>query len=175
MSSSWKLVEAVVESPGSTPSDSKHHNADKNNSKDKSRKVGNDKPRNQNKIKDYKQDPQAKEQFLNMACQQMWEFSIKINVYSIWWWSNVLVDLVVFRELIFSEENLCMDTFIRSYMDEAGYVPLSVVCSYQNVACFGFTVDEILEKLPSLTSNRFEFDTVHQTMKLAEKWNMVRM
>ena len=78
------------------------------------------------------------------------------------------------REYIFSEENLCMDTFIRAYMDEAGYVPIALVCSYQNVACFGIPLPEIIDKLKSQELSRLEIDEVNETIKLKEKWDMVR-
>lgn len=34
----------------------------------------------------------------------------------------------------FTVDFLCQDTFLRSYMDEAGYVPIAFVCNFPAVA-----------------------------------------
>lgn len=40
----------------------------------------------------------------------------------------------VCSEAHFTVDFLCQDTFLRSYMDEAGYVPIAFVCNFPAVA-----------------------------------------
>jgi hypothetical protein len=80
-------------------------------------------------------------------------------------------------EYLFTEENLCMDTFLRSYMDEAGYVPLAVVCAYPNVAYFNVPVDALMAALTQACAQAdspLELDLAVGTIKLKNKWEMVR-
>ena len=89
--------------------------------------------------------------------------------------------LFITSEYLFSEENLCMDTFIRSYMDIQGNVPLGVVCSYQNVAYFNIPPNEVFAKLIALqnatggagVSVGLEIDEANELMRRKEKWEMV--
>lgn len=75
------------------------------------------------------------------------------------------------RDWIFTDENLALDTFLRSYMDEQGFVPLSLVFSYQNVACFSVPPSNVIDKLQR--NNKFELDLEVGTIKLKERWNLV--
>jgi hypothetical protein len=71
-------------------------------------------------------------------------------------------------------DNLCMDTFIRSYMDVEGFVPLALVCGYQNVACFGALIPDIVARLQeTVQMSRLEVDAVNETVRLKEGWDMV--
>ena len=64
-----------------------------------------------------------------------------------------------------------MDTFVRSYMDIEGYIPIAMICNYQNVSCFGVPYSEIKKALGvSLT---FEVDLENETMRLKTAWEMV--
>lgn len=72
---------------------------------------------------------------------------------------------------LFSEANLCLDTFIRSYMDEAGYVPLALVSCYSNVAPYGIPVTDLSAAIQTF-SNELEVDIRFHTVKVKEKWEM---
>jgi hypothetical protein len=76
---------------------------------------------------------------------------------------------------IFNIDSLCMDTFIRSYMDEAGYVPVSLVCTYQNVAQFQCSYNDIVLKLKETISKckNIELDADNETVRLKEGWEKV--
>lgn len=67
-----------------------------------------------------------------------------------------------------------MDTFVRSYMDEAGFVPLPLLCTYQNVSCFGAPFYDIVEKMKVLQpDSRIEFDASNDTVRLKTGWENV--
>ena len=71
-------------------------------------------------------------------------------------------------------DNLCMDTFIRSYMDVEGFVPIALVSSYQNVACFGALIQDIIARLQETAQmSRLEVDAVNETVRLKDGWDMV--
>jgi hypothetical protein len=70
-----------------------------------------------------------------------------------------------------------MDTFLRSYVDEAGYVPLAAVCAYPNVTYFNVPVDALMAALAQACAQAdslFELDLAVGTIKLKNKWEMVR-
>lgn len=70
-----------------------------------------------------------------------------------------------------------MDTFLRSYMDEAGYVPLGVVCAYPNVAYFNVPADVLMNALRNSVTQptcTVELDEAVGTIKLKNRWEMVR-
>ena len=62
-----------------------------------------------------------------------------------------------------------MDTFIRAYMDVEGYVPISIVCNYQNVVYFGVPYDNIQLKLKE--NAKFDIDLENDVMRLKEGWD----
>jgi len=66
-----------------------------------------------------------------------------------------------------------MDTFLRSYMDEDGFVPIALVCSYQNVSCYGLAMEEFLAKFQSQEFATLEVDLENEKLKRKEKWEMV--
>jgi hypothetical protein len=78
-------------------------------------------------------------------------------------------------DLIFNQDSLCMDTFIRMYMDEAGYVPISLVCTYQNVAQFQCSYHDILNKLKETVDKckNIELDPVNELVRLQAVWDKV--
>lgn len=75
-------------------------------------------------------------------------------------------------ECVMSADNLCMDTFVRSFMDEAGYIPVAYLCNYQNVAACGAPYESILQALSA--SLVFEADLPNETLRLRDKWQQVR-
>lgn len=79
------------------------------------------------------------------------------------------------RDLIFSPDSLCMDTYVRGYMDEAGYVPVALACSYYNVACYGCSYYDIVNKLKEVSTRcKFiELDSENETIRLKEGWEKV--
>ena len=69
-----------------------------------------------------------------------------------------------------------MDTYIRTYMDEEGYVPVSLVCTYQNVSCYGCSYYDILNKLKevAIKSKYYEMDTENDLLRLKDDWKKVK-
>jgi len=66
-----------------------------------------------------------------------------------------------------------MDTYIRSYMDEAGYIPVAIALHYPNVASICAPYEDILTRLQENSSiSRLEVDIVNETMRLKEGWDM---
>lgn len=69
-----------------------------------------------------------------------------------------------------------MDTYIRAYMDESGYVPISLVCGYPNVGCYGALYIDIVARLKELDENSvIEIDAENETVRLKAGWDMVRI
>lgn len=68
-----------------------------------------------------------------------------------------------------------MDTFVRSYMDEEGYVPIMLVMNYQNVASFGCSYFDVLNKLKETVGKTkfLELDAVNEVVRLREGWEKV--
>lgn len=68
-----------------------------------------------------------------------------------------------------------MDTYVRAYMDEAGYVPIGLVCNYQNVMCYGCSYYDIVNKLKEVAnrSKFYELDTENETIRLKNGWEKV--
>lgn len=72
-------------------------------------------------------------------------------------------------------DNLCMDTFIRSYMDVEGYVPIALLCSYPNVGGYNAPIANIIARLlETAATSRLEVDAPNETVRLKENWEMVR-
>lgn len=158
--SGWKLVEAVVEAPQSERDNSRSErraprdgNAQRRNSREGGRGRG-PKPQDNGGASDGVVDAQTLDYYAHLAAQQI--------------------------EYLFSEENLCMDTFIRSYMDVQGNVPLGVVCSYQNVAYFNIPPSDVFAKLIALhtvtggagISVGLEIDEANELIRRKDKWEM---
>jgi hypothetical protein len=60
-------------------------------------------------------------------------------------------------------------------MDEDGYVPLPLLCTYQNVAGFGAMYVDVVEKLQSLPStSNIEFNATNETVRLKHDWEKVK-
>lgn len=70
-----------------------------------------------------------------------------------------------------SADNLSMDTFLRSFMDEEGYIPIAYLCNYPNVVMCGAYYENILSELQK--SEMFELDIPNETMRLKTKWHQV--
>ena len=82
----------------------------------------------------------------------------------------------MYSELIYSSDNLCMDTYIRSYMDEAGYVPIALVCGYPHVAAYGAPYSDIVNRLQEASAAEnyvVEIDTNNETIRLRQGWDTV--
>ncbi|KAL5111322.1 La-related protein 1 [Taenia crassiceps] len=60
-------------------------------------------------------------------------------------------------EFYFSEDNLVRDTFLRSHMDEDGWVPISVIAKFNRVASLCTDLDKIINAL--VPSQIIETDT----------------
>lgn len=70
-----------------------------------------------------------------------------------------------------SVDNLCMDLSIRSYMDEAGYIPVAFLCNYENVAYYGAEYPLILDAIDAIES--LDLDRTNEVVRPKEKWEMV--
>ena len=66
-----------------------------------------------------------------------------------------------------------MDTYFRSFMDEAGYSPLFFVASYPNVAYYGATLIDIMTKISAKEDSPLEVDQENETIRLKEGWEKV--
>ena len=74
-------------------------------------------------------------------------------------------------ESLFSTDNLCQDTYLRSFMDEEGFVPLGILYCYQNVVYFCADPAEVLNKISSKGSSYFlETDKDTATVRLRSGW-----
>ena len=73
--------------------------------------------------------------------------------------------------MLYTVENLCRDTFLRSYMDEAGYIPILFVCNF--ISSFGVNYPDVVELLKS--SEVLEVDNANETIRLKNKWEMVNI
>lgn len=69
-----------------------------------------------------------------------------------------------------------MDTYIRSCMDEAGYVPVSYVCAYAHVAAYGALYVDIVARLQEACATDrcvIEIDAENETIRLKKDWEVV--
>eukprot|EP00903_Cladosiphon_okamuranus_P016863 g15548.t1 len=73
-------------------------------------------------------------------------------------------------EFYFTVENLCKDIFIRSYMDEEGYIPIAFVANFPGVARFGVELADITAGI--LASDTLQVDTENETMRMRENWEV---
>ena len=71
--------------------------------------------------------------------------------------------------MLYDVENLCRDTFLRSYMDESGYIPIPFICNY--ISCFGVNYSDIIQHLQESTI--LEVNIENETIRLKENWQMV--
>jgi hypothetical protein len=76
----------------------------------------------------------------------------------------------VHREYYFSPDSLISDTTIRSYLDEAGYIPIAFVCNFPDIVSIGAYYEDILAALQN--SALFEIDFENETMRLHD-WQKV--
>jgi hypothetical protein len=59
-------------------------------------------------------------------------------------------------------------------MDEDGFVPLPLLCTYQNVAGFGAPYYDVAEKLKALhAESRIEYNATNETVRLRNGWENV--
>ena len=77
------------------------------------------------------------------------------------------------RELLYGTDYLCVDTYFRSYMDVEGYVPMALLCSYPNIACYATPIEELVQKLAAKEDSLLEVDSVNETVRLKEGWEKV--
>ena len=84
-----------------------------------------------------------------------------------------MIYLFFYSQYIFSEENLCLDTYIRSYMDEQGWVPLALIYCYPNVMAAGVPLPDIAEAIHNNGVPELSADMNIQAIKLNDKWERV--
>lgn len=58
-------------------------------------------------------------------------------------------------------------------MDEAGYSPLALVASYPNVAYYGATIVDLMDKISGKEDSPLEVDRENETIRLKEGWEKV--
>lgn len=73
-------------------------------------------------------------------------------------------------EAHFTVDYLCQDTFLRSYMDEAGFVPIAFICNFPEVAYFGAEYQDIIDGLKK--SQLLEVDEENECIRLKENWEV---
>ena len=82
-------------------------------------------------------------------------------------------------EMLFDADSLCMDTYLRSYMDEAGFIPVSIVCSYYNVACYGADYYDVINKIKQLSNQhneyKIEIDLENEVIRLKKRFSVFRV
>ena len=83
--------------------------------------------------------------------------------------------LIICRELLYGLDYLCVDTYFRSYMDEEGYVPMALLSSYPNIACYAASIPELVEKLSQKEDSILEVDVANETVRLREGWEKVKI
>lgn len=160
--SGWKLVEAVVEQPQVEKDTSKERRASRDGGAQRRNSRGEG-----GRGRGHKQQDTA-----GAGAQEA-----VIDAQTLDYYGHLAAQQV---EYLFSEENLCMDTYIRSYMDVQGNVPLGVVCSYPVVAYFNVPPAEILQKLIALqaitgrtgVTVALEIDVENELIKRKDKWEM---
>lgn len=68
-----------------------------------------------------------------------------------------------------------MDTYIRSFMDEAGFIPVAVALNYPNVAAVCAVYEDVLHRLQENSTNSIlEVDLINETIRLKIGWEMVK-
>ena len=78
-----------------------------------------------------------------------------------------------YRELLYGTDYLCVDTYFRSYMDEEGYVPMALLSSYPNIACYAASIEDLLQKLSVKEDSFLEVDISNETVRLKSGWDKV--
>jgi hypothetical protein len=75
-------------------------------------------------------------------------------------------------EHYFSDDSLSCDTFVRSYFDTAGFIPIAFVCNFPDIVSIGAYYEDIVSQLNA--SEKFEIDAENDTMRVSgwEKWLM---
>jgi len=71
-------------------------------------------------------------------------------------------------ELLFSTDYLSTDTYLRSFMDFEGFVPVMLVLGYPNVACCGCTLEDIVLCLRE--HPLFDLEESNLTFRLKDNW-----
>ena len=77
------------------------------------------------------------------------------------------------RELLYGTDYLCVDTYFRSYMDEDGYVPMALLSSYPNIACYAASIADLVSKLNAKEDSILEVDVLNETVRLKVGWDKV--
>jgi len=75
-------------------------------------------------------------------------------------------------EYYFSDDCLSCDTFMRSYFDTAGYIPIAFVCNFPDIVAIGAYYEDIITQIKA--SENFEIDLDNETIRVKgwEKWLM---
>ena len=86
----------------------------------------------------------------------------------------IFIIFAIYSEFIFNLDNLCGDTFVRAYMDVDGFVPLPLLCTYQNVACYCAPYADVVEKMKALSAESpIEFNATNETVRIKSGWENV--
>mmetsp|Transcript_40259 Transcript_40259/g.41069 ORF Transcript_40259/g.41069 Transcript_40259/m.41069 type:complete len:297 (-) Transcript_40259:328-1218(-) len=163
MSNSWKLVEAEPITPAKPVNDNSSNSKQENWNKNRrgpstggrggNRRNFNNRRDNNNRGRRYQDDAYYGGIYIPDTPESR-SYYARVVVYNI--------------EMLFNVENLCRDTFLRSYMDEAGYIPIPFICNY--VTIFGANYPDIVNMLRE--SSTLEVDIENETVRLKENWQM---
>ena len=77
--------------------------------------------------------------------------------------------------MLYNIDYLCVDTYFRSFMDVEGFVPIAFVANYPNVACYGASITDMMDKLSQSPNGLIEVDFVNETIRLKHNWEMVKL
>lgn len=76
--------------------------------------------------------------------------------------------VVQLLEHYFSDDSLSCDTFVRSYLDSAGFIPIAFVCNFPDIVSIGAFYEDIVSQLR--LSEKFEIDSENETMRVVSGW-----
>ena len=80
------------------------------------------------------------------------------------------LEMFLFREYYFSEDNLQRDFFLRRKMDQEGYLPISLIASFHRVQALTQDVSLVIQALQQSPLLQLKDGVKVRTIKDAEKW-----
>jgi hypothetical protein len=78
-------------------------------------------------------------------------------------------------EYLFGSDSLAQDTYLRSLMDNEGFVPLLYIMQYPDLMYSPAPTDAIFAALSKSTTSRLEVDSINETIRLRENWKSYLM
>ena len=168
--SQWKLVEAEAVDKNNNQQQQHHHHKQFNNNNYDNRNYGqnsNKKYGNNRRNSNGKDNKNRNYRGGNRRQQQ--DIYVANTVENRQQYAAMAVQLL---EYYFSDDSLSCDTFVRSYLDTEGYIPIGFVCNFPDIVAIGAYYEDIIAQLRQ--SERFEIDEENETIRVKgwEKWLM---